>query len=129
MNELNKQLERLQKMDNLLKFKASDICPLHIDYDSLQLMLKEDRESFIHYLKLQFRTSILMLQLWKRYMELDDIKELLRQMKNTPENDIVSLFLLLEEWINKGVAMRYPKGGIKTVSPGATNTAKSTLLK
>lgn len=129
MNELYKQLYRLEKMDKLLKFKPEDVCPIHLDHDSLQLMLKEDRASFIHHLKLQLRTSILMLQLWKRYMEEDDIKELLNQMKNTPENDIVSLFLLLEAWINKGVAKRYPKGGIKTVSPGATNISKSTLLK
>ena len=115
MIELDYQIERLDALNELIEFKVGDICPLHVDHDSLQLMLKEDRASFVHWLKIQIRTSTFMLKLWRRYMELDELQGLLKQMAAIPNKDIVSLFILLEEWINKGVAHRYPRGssGVK----------------
>jgi hypothetical protein len=116
MIELDYQIERLEALNDLISFKVGDICPLHVDHDSLQLMLKEDRASFVHWLKIQIRTSTFMLKIWRRYMELEELQELLKLMAAIPNKDIVSLFMLLEEWINKGVAHRYPKGQTATLS-------------
>jgi hypothetical protein len=118
MKNLNEQITRLEELNELTKHKVNDICPLHVDHDSLQAMLSEDRESFIHHLKNQLRTSLFMLKLWRRYMELDELQDLLNQMEKTPDRDIVSLFILMEDWINKGVAKRYPRDKLEPINLG-----------
>ena len=112
---VEKQLKRFQQLFLQLEYKQEEVCPLHLDHDSLQLMLKEDRASFIHHYKNEVRTWIYLLQSWQHYFNQSEWEIQMQTIKNIPDNDPVSIFLAMEQIISNGVIKRYQGNSIQNI--------------